>query len=201
MKLTVTKIDKAKKEKKDYKLADGHGLYLQVTSKGAKLWRWKYRFQGKEKLMSFGAFPLVTLAEAREALETGRRKLIHGVDPMAEKKAVLDAREVAEVFNPFRKVQTQWFEKWSADKDERYVDNTRRRIDTDILPVIGDRPINDIRPPEIVEMILAIEKRGAADVARRALQMTDQIFRYGLTKGLTPTILPARSSRRIFSSE
>ena len=184
MKLTVTKIDKAKKEKKDYKLADGHGLYLQVTSKGAKLWRWKYRFQGKEKLMSFGAFPLVTLAEAREALETGRRKLIHGVDPMAEKKAVLDAREVAEVFNPFRKVQTQWFEKWSADKDERYVDNTRRRIDTDILPVIGDRPINDIRPPEIVEMILAIEKRGAADVARRALQMTDQIFRYGLTKGL-----------------
>jgi integrase len=183
MKLTDTKIKNAKATGKEYRLADGHGLCLHVTEAGARLWRWRYRFEGREKVMSFGAYPIISLSAAREAHDRGRRTLANGVDPMAEKKAVAEAHNPSKIVNPFREVEALWFEKWKVNKDERYVANTERRIETDILPRIGDRPINDIRPPEIVDLILAIEERGAADVARRALQQIDQIFRYGMTKG------------------
>ena len=183
MALTDTKVRSVRARESAYRLPDGHGLYLLVTPSGGKLWRWKYRFHGKEKLMSFGAYSIVSISAARDAHEEGRKILARGADPMAEKKALLQTQDPAKVANPFRDVETKWFEKWQAEKDERYVKNARARIDEDILPEIGDRPINDIKPPDVVAMILKIEKRGAADVARRALQMTDQIFRYGLTQG------------------
>jgi integrase len=183
MALTDLKVRNARKTaQKNYKLSDGHGLHLLVTRSGGRLWRWKYRFAGKEKLMSFGTYPEISLSAAREALFNARRTLAKGVDPMAERK--LQKESVREVENPFRQVAELWFEKWRTDKNSKYVENTDSRLRNDVLSVIGQRPIDEIQSPELVEMILAIESRGASDVARRAHQMTSQIFRFGIAHGL-----------------
>ena len=185
--LTDTKLRNAKATQEPYRLTDGHGLYVLVNPKGAKLWRWKYRFQGKEKLMSFGSYPEISIADARASHAEGRKALAGGRDPMAEKKArkaAERARSAAPiVVNPFREIALQWFAQWKAGKAERHALYTERRLDADILSKIGDRPIDEIRPPEIVDMILAIESRGAEDVARRALQTTNSIFRFGIARG------------------
>jgi integrase len=184
MALTDTRVRSAKAKASAYRLADGHGLYLLVSPSGGKLWRWKYRFQGKEKLMAFGSYPVISIADARQAHDRGRKMLAAGKDPMAEKKAKRVRSSALDVVNPFRDVALQWFEKWKADKDEAYVGNTERRLNDDILSRLGERPIDEIQAPEIVAMICAIEARGASDVARRALQTTSQIFRFGIAHGL-----------------
>lgn len=187
MTLTDTKLRNAKATQSPYRLTDGHGLYALVNPNGTKLWRWKYRFQGREKLMSFGSYPEISIAEARAAHAEGRRTLAAGLDPMAEKKAqkaVGKAKFAAPVIlNPFRNVAREWFAQWKAGKVERHAVYMERRLEADVLSRIGDRPINEIQPPEIVDMILAIEARGAEDVARRALQTTNSIFRYGIARG------------------
>jgi len=177
--LTDVKIRNAKPTGKDYKLADGHGVYLLVAASGSKLWRWKYRFAGKEKLMALGAYPEVTLAAARDKFAGARTILDSGVDPMADRKK---GREKAET--TFRVVALDWLKKWKADKDQRYVMNAERRLTDYVLARIGDRSIDEIQAPELVRMVCAIEERGASDVARRALQMTSQVFRYGIAHGL-----------------
>jgi integrase len=192
MALTDLKIRTAQPAAKTYHLTDGHGLFLIVQPNGSKLWRWKYRFQGKFRLMAFGSYPLVSLADARAAHAAARAQLLHGIDPMAERKAEriaeLDSERRAEpnsdVVNPLREVAAQWFEKWRAGKVQRYARDTETRLEEDVLSRIGNRPIAAIKPSEIANMILAIEQRGAADVARRALQNTQQIFRYAMAFGL-----------------
>jgi len=192
MALTDLKIRAAQPESKPYHLTDGHGLFLAVQPNGSKLWRWKYRYHGKFRLMAFGSYPLVRLADARSAHAAARAQLLRGTDPMAERKAKKSAeleserREEAndQVVNPFREVAAQWFEKWKVGKVERYVQNTDTRLREDVVSRIGNRPIAAIKPPEIASMIVAIEERGAADVARRALQNIQQIFRYAMAFGL-----------------
>jgi integrase len=185
MALTDIRVRTAKAKASAYRLSDGQGLYLLVSPRGGKLWRWKYRFHGKEKLMSFGSYPAISIADARKARDDGRKVLTAGIDPMAEKKAKRIKCTAPAVVNPFKDVALQWFEKWKADKDEAYVGYTERRLNDDILSRIGDRPIDDVQAPEIVSMVCAIEARGASDVARRALQTTNQVFRFGIAHGLT----------------
>ena len=194
MALTNLKIRAAKPAAKPYHLTDGHGLFMAVQPNGSKLWRWKYRFHGKFRLMAFGSYPIVGLADARAAHAAARAELQRGIDPMAERKAEKSAeleskrRASTEVNtdaeNPFREVALLWFEKWKEGKVERYARDTESRIQEDVLSRIGNRPIAAIKPAEIAKMILAIEERGAADVARRALQNTQQIFRYAMAFGL-----------------
>jgi len=194
MTLTDLKIRAAQPKSKPYHLTDGHGLFLAVQPNGSKLWRWKYRFQGKYRLMAFGSYPSVRLGDARAAHAAALAQLRHGTDPMAERKAEkgaeleskrrTEAEANGEVMNPFREVAAQWFEKWKVGKVERYAQNTDTRLKEDVLSRIGNRPIAAIKPPEIANMIVAIEERGAADVARRALQNTQQIFRYAMAFGL-----------------
>jgi hypothetical protein len=110
MKLTDAKVRNAKRRNKDYKLTDGHGLHLFMKTNGAKLWRWRYEFEGKEKLMSFGAYPDVTITAARE---DARNLLDRGIDPMAAKKELVleeAARHMAANFRPFRDLAWEWFE-------------------------------------------------------------------------------------------
>jgi integrase len=194
MALTDMKIKAARPESRPYHLTDGHGLFLVVQPNGSKLWRWKYRFRGKFRLMAFGSYPQTKLTNARAAHAEARSKLLSGTDPMAERKAekyaALESERMAgpdancETLNGFREIAAQWFEKWKAGKVERYARDTETRIKEDVLSRIGDRPIAAIRPSEIANMIVAIEQRGAADVARRALQNTQQIFRYAMAFGL-----------------
>jgi integrase len=184
MELTDTAIRRSHPSEKPYKLADGKGLYLLVNPSGSKLWRWKYRHEGKEKLMPFGAYPDVSLADARVRHAEARRLLAAGSDPMVQRKvqkeAVIESQE-----NAFSAIAALWFDHWKVNKSSRHVDATRRRLEANVYAAIGDRPIAQIEPPELVAMVRAIEARGAGDLAKRALETVGQVFRYAIAHGYT----------------
>jgi integrase len=182
MALTDTEIRKAKAGDKAYRVSDGSGLYLWITPAGGKLWRWAYEFNGKEKLMSFGKYPEVPLALARERHLEARKLLVQGIDPMAERKAAKTAERTA-AENSFRTIAGLWFDHWQVDKSRQHVDATRRRMEANIFPLLGARPIGEIEAPELVVMVKAIERRGAADLAKRALENVGQIFRFAIAHG------------------
>lgn len=178
MALTDTEIRKAKAKASAYRMSDGGGLYLWITPPGGKLWRWKYRFEGREKLMTFGSYPDVPLSMARERHAAARKLLATGTDPMAERKAEKAAAE-----NSFQSVAGLWLAHWQDGKSPRHVDYVKRRIDADILPCLGARPIALIEAPDLVAMTKAIEQRGARDIAKRALETTGQVFRFAIAHG------------------
>ena len=182
MALTDTEIKKTKAKEKAYSLNENGGLYLWITPVGGKLWRWAYRFDGKEKLMSFGKYPDVPLALARERHSEARKLLATGVDPMAQRKAEKTAERIA-IENSFQSITTQWLEHWQEGKSPRHVDTVRRRMAADILPCLGARPIAEIEAPELVAMANAIQDRGARDIAKRALETVGQVFRFGIAHG------------------
>jgi integrase len=180
--LTDTKIKSIQAKTKAYSEVDGGGLYLWVTPAGGKLWRWSYRFEGKEKLMSLGEYPYVSLADARERYRDARTLLAKDIDPMAQRKAVKTAKK-AKAENSFQSVAMKWVEHWHHKKSPRHVAYVKRRMEADILPLLGPRPVTEIEAPDVVAMVMAIEERGAGVIARRALQTTAQIFRYGIAHG------------------
>lgn len=173
-------IQRAKPRPADYRLTDGRGLYLLVRPAGGKLWRYKYRFEGKEKLMSFGQYPDVPLVRARELHASARRLLADRVDPMAERAA---ERVVAVDGASFQAVSGLWLDHWKVDKSEQHVDTTRRRLIQNVYPAIGSRDIRELKPSDLVKMVKAIEARGVGDLAKRALETCGQIFRYGIAHG------------------
>jgi integrase len=182
MALTDTEIRKAKATEKAYSLNDSGGLYLWITPAGGKLWRWAYRFDRKEKLMSLGRYPDVSLAQARERHIEARKLLATGTDPMAQRK-VQKTAEKAAVENSFQSVAAQWLEHWQEGKSPRHVEYIKRRMAADILPCLGPRPIAEIEAPELVAMANAIQDRGARDIAKRALETVGQVFRYSIAHG------------------
>ena len=182
MALTDIEIRKAKTRRNAYRISDGTGLYLWLTPTGGKLWRWKYRYEGKEKLMSFGAYPAVSLALARERLIEARKLLATGVDPMQQRKVDKLVQQASSAHS-FRTIAHQWQEHWKGGKSPRHADYVKRRLESDILPCLGARPIAEIEAPELVSMVKAIEARGARDIAKRALETTGQVFRYAIAHG------------------
>jgi hypothetical protein len=180
--LTDTEIKNAKAKARAYSKVDGGGLCLWVTKAGSKLWRWSYRFEGKEKLMSLGEYPYISLADARERYRDARTLLAKGIDPMAQRKAEKTAQKIA-VENSFQSIAGKWLEHWRHGKSPRHAAYVERRMEVDVFPRLGARPIEQIEAPEVVAMVLAIQKRGAEDIAKRALQTTAQVFRYGIAHG------------------
>jgi integrase len=180
--LTDTEIRKAKPKAAAYQMTDGRGLFLWVTPTGGKLWRWKYRFDGAGKQMSYGQYPDVPLLDARERHAEARKILASGVDPMAKRKAE-KAASMASDANSFQTVARLWLEHWKLDKSARHVDATRRRLESNVYPMLGTCPIGEIEAPELVTMVKAIESRGVGDLAKRALETTGQIFRYAVAHG------------------
>jgi integrase len=182
MALTSTEIQRSKATTKPYKLADERGLFLLVTPSGGKLWRWKYRVDGKEKLMSFGAYPDVTLAMARERHQNARRLLASGIDPMAQRKAEKTAERTA-TESLFASVAEKWLAHWRQGVTERHGGMVERRVKADILPALGARQIDAIEALEVVAMAKATDARGAHETARRALEVTGQIFAWAVANG------------------
>ena len=184
MSLTDTEIRKSKPGEKAYRLPDGKGLFLFVTPTGGRLWRWKYRHGGMQKLMTLGKYPDVPLALARDRHAEARRLLATGVDPMEQRKAEKAAlKSTAE--DSFGSIASLWFDHWREGKSLQHVDATRRRMEANILPLLGARPVTEIEAPELVVMVRAIEARGAADLAKRAMENAGQIFRYAIAHGFT----------------
>lgn len=181
--LTDTAIRKAKPAEKAYKLTDARGLHLLVRPTGGKLWQLRYRHQGAEKTASLGQYPDVGLIEARAKRDELRRLIAQGVDPVAAKREHKHMREVARA-HTFEVVARQWFDHWKTGKSERHAGYVMARMEADVFPAIGTRPVVDIEAPELVRMLKKIVERGAVDIAKRCLQMSGQVFRYAIAHGL-----------------
>lgn len=182
MPLTDLEVKRARARAKPYKISDSGGLFLWVTPSGGKIWRWSYRFQQKQRLMTLGKYPEVSLALARDGHAEERRRLAGGRDPMTHRKDVRAVKEHAHK-SSFSFIAGLWLEHWEKGKSRRHVETTRRRLSANILSSLGALPIAEIQAPQIVAMVQAIERRGARDVAKRALETAGQIFRYAIAHG------------------
>jgi len=182
MALTDTEIRRSKPGDSPYKLSDGHGLYLLVKPNGGRLWRWKYRFDGKEKLMALGTYPELSLADARERHVMARRQLANGIDPMGERKAEKTAVMVA-TEHTFKKIAEQWLEHWRGNKSARHSETTLNRLKANVYPILGNRPIAEVEPMELVRLAKDIEARGASDMAKRILQIVSMVCRFAVAHG------------------
>lgn len=189
---------------KPYKVADGNGLYVLVSPSGLRAWRWKYRFAGREKVLPLGRYPELGLAGARAARDEARRKVLAGIDPAEERRdaklALLAAHE-----NSFKAIARAWYKVWAEGKHARYAEDVMGRLERNVFPYIGHKPVAHIEPKDIVRMMEHIHGRGANDIARRVRNTCSQIFRYAITRGLTSRnpsaefkpsdVLPQRTSK------
>lgn len=182
MALTDISIRRIKPSKKPIKMFDDRGLFLLVTPTGGKWWRFKYRFDGKEKQLSFGVYPDVGLKEARERRDEGRKHVAAGIDPAEHRRAKKAAREERGA-NSFEVVAREWFDKYSSNWASNHADRIIRRLERDIFPWIGGKAIVDITPPLLLKVIRRIEERGALETAHRALSNCGQVLRYAVATG------------------
>ena len=181
-KLTEMAIRKAKPEAKPYKMADGGGLYLLVQTSGSKYWRQKYRYLGVEKLLSLGVYPDISLSQARERRENARKLLANGTDPGAVKQAQKSASAVQSE-NSFEIIAREWFARHSPNWKENHSSKILARLENDVFPWIGSRPIGEITAPALLTAMRRIEARGALETAHRVLAICGQVFRYGVATG------------------
>jgi integrase len=184
MPLTDVTVKTAKPRGKPYKLADGGGLYLLVTPEGGKGWRLKYRLGGREKLLSMGVYPDVPLVAARARRDEARKLLASGVDPSAHRKAVKSA-QAESAANSFEVIGREWFGKhqsgWAASHSSKVI----ARLEKDVFPFIGSRPINQITAPELLKVLQRVENRGALETAHKARVTCGQVFRYAIATART----------------
>ena len=175
-------IDKTKSGPKTIRLWDGRGMYLEITPKGGKWWRFKYWFDGKERRMSLGVYPDVSLADAREKREEARRKVAAGIDPGEQRKAEAVAL-IETVENSFEAVAREWFDMFSKPWAKGHADKIIRRLELYIFPWLGARPIKAITAQELLAVLRRIEGRGANETAHRAMQVCGRVFRYAVATG------------------
>jgi integrase len=181
MSLTEMKIRKAKPREKFYKLTDGDGLYMHVSEKGGKWWRFKYRYNGKYKLLSFGTYPEISLLDARQRRNDARKLLANKIDPGVVRKAQKQAK--TESTETFEIVAREWHDKFKSKWTEGHTKQIMRRLELDVFPWIGIRPIKEIRAPELLAVLRRIESRGVLEGAHRIRGICSQVFRYGLATG------------------
>ncbi len=186
MALSDIKCRTAKPKQKPYKLADSAGLYLEVTPHGSKLWRLKYRYAGKEKRLALGAYPEISLAEAREGRDKARKLLAAGQDPSFVKQEERRLREIS-MANTFEALAREWHERNQAKWSENHAKTVMRRFEMDLFPVIGNIPLKDITTPRLASAINSITKRGAHEMARRSLQYCQAVFSYAKVLGKVDT--------------
>jgi integrase len=179
--LVPLQISNAKPKDKEYKLSDGGGLYLLVTPGGGKLWRLKYRFGGLEKKLSLGAFPGLTLADARQRREEARALLAKGVDPCVAKKEQ-EAAEAREK-ETFEMVAREWHAKFMSQWSSSTAKSILAMLARDVFEEIGDKPIAEINAPVLLALFRRIEARGAAYTAHRVRGLCGQVLRYGVATG------------------
>jgi integrase len=181
MPLTDMKVSKAKPREKLTTLFDGGGLYLLVTPTGGKLWRFKYRYDDKEKLLAFGSYPEISLAEARLRRDEARKQIAHGIDPGAVRKAQKQA-ESSET-ETFEVITREWHTKFTPTWTPGYAEKLLSALDRDLFPWLGTRPIKKLKAPELLAALRRIESRGTLETAHRMRGLLSQIFRYAVATG------------------
>jgi integrase len=202
MPLSDTTIRTAKPTEKLYRLTDANGLCLEVAPTGSKLWRYRYRFNGKAKMLALGTYPAVTLLKARQRRDEARQLLVDGIDPGEQKKATRQAQKVEGL--TFETMAREWF----AYNAPRWAESTTYKaklyLENDLIPGIGSRPLKAITRPELVELVRKVEARGTLNAAGKIRQWLHQIFRFALAKGavdanpatdLSVVAAPAKAAR------
>jgi integrase len=202
MALTDTAIRKARPAEKPLKLTDGAGLYLLLNPNGSRWWRFDYRFGGKRKTLSMGTYPDTGLADARAKRDIARRQVQAGVDPGVHRKAVR-AAGAARAANSFAVIAEEWLAKQRMSAAT--LKKARWTLDKLVLPFIGNRPVAEIDPPEMLKLLERIEQGGAHETAHRTKQRCSQIFRYAIathradrdpTADLRGALTPAKVTHR-----
>jgi integrase len=179
MPLTDTAARSAKPKDKPYKLFDGLGLFLQVTPTGGKWWRFKYRFDDKERLLSLGTYPEISLASARLERDAMRSNVAKGIDPSAKRVADKQTRSEA-LENSFEAVAREWLQTLAKTKTSEYTQRILRRMENDIFPAFGRLPISEVKPKNVLDAVRKIEARGTRETAHRALSECGRAFRYAV---------------------
>lgn len=179
MHLRNTKPDKGKTMKE---VNDGGGLFLLVNAKLKKVWRFRYTIDGKRNLLSLGPYPEISLDDARTRSADLRKLVKNGIDPATQRKEEKNA-ERAKAENTFESVAREWLAKQANIWEPRHGREVTKRLEANVFPVLGDRPIHEIEAPDLLDVARAIESRGAFDLAHRVVQVAGQIFRYGITTG------------------
>jgi len=185
MPLTDVLIKNAKPPAKTQRLFDAKGLYLELTPRGGKWWRLKYRFAGKEKRLSLGTYPDVPLKKARALAEDARALLRDSIDPSAARKKE-KILAIEKQVSTFRYVADQWLSKYRVNWTSGHAERVQRRLELNIFPKLGSLPIDEVTPQVLLAVVRNIEARGALDTAHRALQDCGKIFRYAVATGLVP---------------
>jgi integrase len=180
--LTDTYLRNLRPKDRLYRESDGKGLYIEVTPAGAKLWRFRYRLDGKTNMVSLGRYPSVSLAQARRLRDEYRAKLDQGIDPAQAKKKEKLQRQILNA-TTFEAIASEWIERHLSSKAPGHREKVVRRLERDVFPYLGSRPIADITAPEILQVVRRIEKRGVLETAHRALQNIGQVIRYAIATG------------------
>lgn len=180
--LTDKQIINAKPKLKTYRLADGGGLYLEVSKTGAKYWRMKYRFAGKEKRLAIGVYPNIKSAEARAKAAAAKAKLAGGIDPSAERRIAKLAGLVSAA-NTFEAVAREWWERRKDEISEGHANQIIKTLEKEMFPIIGSRPVSAIETQEVILALRKTENRGALEIASKARQWCAMVFRYAIATG------------------
>lgn len=175
-KLTDVAIRSAKPKEKPYKLFDGVGLYLEVTPAGGKLWRLKYRHEGKEKRLALGAYPVIGLKAARERATDAKRLLADGIDPARTRAQAAGA-------DSFEVVAREWHAKFAPKWTAEHADRIIKRLALNVFPWLGSKPVGSVTAPELLAVLRRIEARGRLETAHRAHQNCGAVFRYAVATG------------------
>lgn len=180
--LSDIQVKSAKSKVADYKLADGGGLYLLVTTTGGKLWRMDYRFTDKRKTASFGSYPSVTLADARQRRDDAKKLLANGVDP-AETKKAQKATKGDQAENTFEVVAREWHSTFAHTWVASHAQHKLERLEKNVFPWIGAKPIAEITAPDVLSVLRRMEARNVLDTAHRVRFECGAIFRYAVATG------------------
>jgi integrase len=180
--LSDTAVRTAKPAAKPFKLYDERGLYLLVQPNGSRWWRFKYCFAGRERLLSVGVFPDVTLKQARQRRDDARALVANGVDPSEHRQATRDQQVIA-LANSFELIASEWLLKHGARWAPGHAEKITSRLKRDVFPWIGAKPVSAITAPELLRLFRRVEDRGAIETAHRAKQNCGQVFRYAIATG------------------
>lgn len=182
MPLNDMQIRRAKPEAKVYTLGDGQGLSLLIEPNGSKSWRFRYRYAGKPKMISLGVYPTITLADARSRRDDARKLVAEGKNPSEVRKEQKIALQT-ESESAFEKIATEWHQMKSAKWSAGYASDIMEAFQNDIFPYVGTRPIGEIKPLELLNVLRKVEKRGALEKMRKVRQRCSEVFRYAIATG------------------
>ncbi len=180
--LSATDVSKSKPKEKDYKLADGDGMYLLVTVSGGKLWRYDYRFNGKRKTAALGQYPSVSLADARQRRDETKKLLANGQDPSAIKRA---QKQVGgdRTADSFEIIAREWFNSFKEQWTPGHAKNLIGRLEREVFPYLGHLPIEEIKAPDVLKVLKRIESRGILETAHRVKTIISQVLRFSIAHG------------------